>query len=330
MILEQALSDETEAKRAKAFHLLKKFTSWTFVNHSIGLYRSFLDAYEKQLDTPSPNQQWLEETYRVCFLGCLIELERGQAILRNGMAREAAFKALIEGGKFVDYLWGMSAEWWGVEHDQFFVRLGRSEPTDTGAVASALLSKASLTLCARTSVSFERWNYDNVFDDSEWPPKRTYPISLANCPVKNTSTHGEVLSGEEITTDGIWEPWFMTGKVGCPNYFLKGQVAHRYQPEGTDDREPVRWRLLWEDIRYLDGSIPAEEADYLDKPAEVIPVRLKAMPGDICPRTGYWEAFVVDGRYHVVAGAPMPGPKYTHIGAVIWNFVSDTVRATDV
>ncbi|WP_275892873.1 Imm72 family immunity protein [Burkholderia sp. LMG 13014] len=36
--------------------------------------------------------------------------------------------------------------------------------------------------------------------------------------------------------------------------------------EGTNDEQVVRWRLLWEDTRYRDGSIPAEEGTYFPKP----------------------------------------------------------------
>ncbi|WP_244114867.1 Imm72 family immunity protein [Burkholderia cepacia] len=54
--------------------------------------------------------------------------------------------------------------------------------------------------------------------------------------------------------------------MGCPSYFLKGSVAHKYLMEGSNDEHAVRWRLLWEDERYRDGSIPAEEETYFPKP----------------------------------------------------------------
>nr|WP_230941583.1 Imm72 family immunity protein [Burkholderia cepacia] len=53
---------------------------------------------------------------------------------------------------------------------------------------------------------------------------------------------------------------------GLSEYFLKGSVAHKYLLEGTNDEHEVRWRLLWEDERYRNGSIPAEEETYFPKP----------------------------------------------------------------
>lgn len=55
----------------------------------------------------------------------------------------------------------------------------------------------------------------------------------------------------------------LSGAVGCPKYYLAGAEAIQYQREGTaKDFEMVHWRLLWEDKRYLDGTIPEEERLY--------------------------------------------------------------------
>lgn len=119
---------------------------------------------------------------------------------------------------------------------------------------------------------FEHWTYESMFENAPlpawryWPPGRTYPASLPPCPPKNESASGEVCSDQEIPAEGIWEPWFPSGKVGCPSYFLKGSVARKYLLEGTNDEHEVRWWLLWEDERYRDGSIPAEEETYFPKP----------------------------------------------------------------
>ncbi len=139
-----------------------------------------------------------------------------------------------------------------------------------------------------------------------------YPADLPACPAKNESRVGEVASGEEIPIEGIWEPWFPAGKVGCPNYFLKGSVAHAYLLEGTNDEYDVRWRLLWEDTRYRDGSIPEEESTYF--PKSVAQTSLRALPGETCPRTGRWQSPAVKDSVHVEAGEPMPGPQHTSMG----------------
>ncbi|HDR8922783.1 TPA: hypothetical protein QDA95_005623, partial [Burkholderia vietnamiensis] len=61
-------AEQERDARAKAFHLLKKWTSFTFLDYAVGLYRDFLAAYAKQLDTPCPNQVELEEAYIRDFL----------------------------------------------------------------------------------------------------------------------------------------------------------------------------------------------------------------------------------------------------------------------
>jgi hypothetical protein len=87
-----------------------------------------------------------------------------------------------------------------------------------------------------------------------------------------------------IPFTGIWEPWLceeglfsgiwdrlcdrntakLTGMVGCPNYFLAGTKAYAYRREDRNRiAERVAWRLLWQDERYLDGTIPEEEAVFL-------------------------------------------------------------------
>ena len=52
--------EQEQGARAKAFYLLKKWTSFTFLNHAVRLYQDFLAAYAMQLNTPSPNQEDLE------------------------------------------------------------------------------------------------------------------------------------------------------------------------------------------------------------------------------------------------------------------------------
>jgi hypothetical protein len=127
---------------------------------------------------------------------------------------------------------------------------------------------------------------------------------------------------------GIYEPWLTIGKVGCPNYFLAGQKAIEYQLEDTQDKEKVRWRLLWEDRRYLDGTIPDEEAHYLQdpsaaqpKPAPTTNQVLMAHPSQPCPQAGLWFAPRLQNQtIRVELGEPMPVQTMAPSGAVIWYY----------
>jgi len=164
-----------------------------------------------------------------------------------------------------------------------------------------------------------------------------------------------VLSGHEIPVTGIWEPWYilppseegllsglldrisgkpprLTGKVGCPNYFLAGTTAFEYETDGAGDKVAVAWRLLWEDTRYLDGTIPEEEAGYSLTPRPAThapvpqsrPVVLTAYPGEPCPEAGEWHSVNWEDRRAVLKkGDPMPGPQYSKTGVVIWHLKKD-------
>lgn len=70
-----------------------------------------------------------------------------------------------------------------------------------------------------------------------------------------------VRTGEPCPVFGIYEAQV---KDGLMVYMCEGEQAYRYgepcwYPGGG---QPITWRLIWEDQRYLDGNIPAEEADY--------------------------------------------------------------------
>ena len=304
---------QEEDARAKAFHLLKKYTSLTFLEHAVGFYRRFLNAYAQQLDTPRQGQQDYEEKY-LSFLARLAKMEQGLDILRKGIGREAAYKLIVFGSNEFP-LFGLASEWWGVDYDPFFMALGARERTDGNPEAEVGFVKqcfwARLCIeCLQCSAGlnfekifttpvpetgdrrfFSHWTYESLFQlphpryhDSRWPPARAFPAYLPPCPPHNRHPEGQILSGNEIPLDGIYEPWFvLTSVVGCPNYFLKGQIAHQYQSEGENQLIDVRWRLLWQDTRYLDGTVPAEEAQYILSPAPQAQVSNYA--GDPCPQT---------------------------------------------
>ncbi|MBC7700398.1 Imm72 family immunity protein [Aquabacterium sp.] len=353
-IMTQAQQEEA---RAKAFHLLKKYTSLTFLEHAVEFYRQFLKAYAQQLDTPRVNQKWYEEKYIYSFLPELAEMEQGLEILRKGTGKEAAYKSIVSGSN--DFpLFGRASEELGVYRDPFFMALGARELSDSnqeelvGFVKQCFWAMLCIE-CLQCSVQFDfeepltatvtesgdmeffsRWTYESLFQlphpvhhDIRWPPARAYPPYLPPCPSKNEHAEGQILSGKEIPIDGIYEPWFLfTSVVGCPNYFLKGQIAHQYQPEGENELIDVRWRLIWQDTRYLNGTVPAEEAQYiLSPPEDAAPNRYaqSAYAGDLCPQTGQWQAPRLQNRIELVErGQPMPGQTSTQTGTVIWYLMN--------
>ena len=113
----------------------------------------------------------------------------------------------------------------------------------------------------------------------------TIPSANDLSEVPNPSDHLLVRTGESCPHYGIWEPvqmplskalasLFRQPKFpsdhkfeldGCMNYLHQGTVVPTVSFEGDGPRgegRPTTWRLLWKDDRYLDGEVPAEEAEY--------------------------------------------------------------------
>jgi Immunity protein 72 len=134
-----------------------------------------------------------------------------------------------------------------------------------------------------------------------------------------------VRTGEPCPVFGIYEAQV---KDGLMVYMCAGAEAYRYgEPRWTPGGgQPIIWRLIWEDKRYLDGAIPPEETDYfpdaisppdfshfvgeeLDnewKPDELV----VAHTGEPAPLTGRWAARDdLGGRVYWRRGDVLPANK---------------------
>ena len=382
---------EDQDARDKTFYLVKKYTSYTFLEQARMQYQAFLNAFALQLNDPAlvkpepGDQRWFEAnmadgTYEADyrrFLKNMISIEEGIKLLRTTPHKQDAYRSILS-SRFTEGLWSRGAVENAVEHDPFYTTLGmRTHTYDSNGeshaaryeanVLQVVFAREGLLAFKKTVASqessieasdrwTEHWTYDSLFCGGKncglnfnFPPI-SYPAILHPCPPKNPTPEGQIWSGEEIPTTGIWEPWFaeesllggivsrlagkqpttLTGKVGCPNYFLAGATAFEYEMEGTDKKEKVAWRLLWEDTRYLDGTIPEEENEYFAVPATVESPTLTvltARPGEPCPEAGEWYSVNWDGRKAVLEkGEPMPGPEYGKTGVVIWHLKKEAKR----
>lgn len=174
-----------------------------------------------------------------------------------------------------------------------------------------------------------------------------------------------IKTGEPVPTYGIWEPvkllsgpmpaddthpfsmWYRLTKtapdgvpvkykldiIAAPAYLLQGTKAPGADLDEDEspltknwEGSPVTWRLLWADDRYLDGSIPPEEAAYFAEPAAgapadqaSVPPRLRCEAGQPCPREGTWTTPAAPGSRHFKQGEIMPDMKSDY-GQTIWHF----------
>ena len=142
-----------------------------------------------------------------------------------------------------------------------------------------------------------------------------FPVDLPEVPepMKEVSVH----TGQPVPCFGIFEPLVPDG---CMNYLLEGASAPR--AVNVDDADgglivrPAVWRLIWEDTRYLDGTIPIEEQSYfpLPTPLEATPPifvdhdpLVRQSSDQLASKTGAWVlADRLDVRRQFLAGDELP------------------------
>jgi hypothetical protein len=107
--------------------------------------------------------------------------------------------------------------------------------------------------------------------------------------------------------------------IGCMNYLLGGTSAPYYSDEENTPPMPVAWRLIWKDTRYLDGSIPEEEAEYLKPITPAKNPRQRCPAGQPCPQDGWWFTPAKAGSCRFFrAGETMPRFESDY-GETIWQ-----------
>lgn len=170
---------------------------------------------------------------------------------------------------------------------------------------------------------FEKRKKRSLGCSDEW--KRDTFMLKELPPVPQPVDEVYVRTGEPCPVFGIYEAQV---KDGLMVYMCAGAEAYRYgEPRWTPGGgQPITWRLIWEDDRYLDGTIPPEEADYyleelsppdfsrfvgeeLEddwRPDELIVLRT----GEPATRTGRWAARDdLGGRIYWRKGDALPVNK---------------------
>lgn len=370
---------EIQEARAKAFYLIKKYTSYTYLDQARNLYQQFLDAFERQLRNPpkevqqhqyAEHLQKRHESEYIHYLEKMSHFKNGLKIIEITSYKKDGYYMLLK-PNYTDWMFDRYADENSVADDPFYILLGLgySRSTDifmpinpemyaawpkvdhTDYVRKLLKAETLLVGCGKTiaiggsSIPFcyndknttrisKKWTYETLFNDQQWPIPRLYPQETLDCPAFNLSPSGQIATGEEVTVTGIYEPWLpINGKVGCPNYFLEGSRATDYQLEGTDEWVDVKWRLIWEDKRYLDGTIPEEEKAYIfdienigikgiqnnEESIEKLSIRA----GLVCPKTGYrFTVAQENSRQYFRQGEILPEIK-SDWGEVYWYWDGD-------
>ena len=129
---ENILSVDIKEVRNKAFYLIKKYTSYTFLDQTRVLYQQFLDAFERQLRNPPKEvlqHQYAEHLQKrhegeyVHYLNKIVELENGLTLLRMTKHKREAYNSFCN-VDFTDWLFDRYADENIIYEDPFYILLG--------------------------------------------------------------------------------------------------------------------------------------------------------------------------------------------------------------
>ncbi|MCO4862517.1 Imm71 family immunity protein [Cupriavidus sp. WGlv3] len=278
----------TDHERRQIFHWIRQISSYTAWKRILDFYETWAEAAENcrhlaSLSGKEESSSVAESDHIECLKG-LAHCEDGVLRLRHGDKR--IFKYDVN-GEFA--MAGRPHAYWG----NYVVRIewGEHPVIDDNNTPGWSQFRTALYALAQawgecSDILESRWvdeaaplSYGNWTRD--YLQKMHFPTDLPEIPdpEENILVH----TGRTIPCSGIWEPvdapktnsFTLFRKpqrpkgpfqiTGCMNYLHGGSPAPQASQDTGDDivQTAVTWRLLWRDTRYEDGSIPAEEQDYV-------------------------------------------------------------------
>jgi Immunity protein 72/Immunity protein 71 len=308
-------------KRAQVFWLIKKYTSYTNAANQSRIWDEFVDAFEKMIRSREPSE-WEIETFKMALDG-QIPLHKGLPRLCKGD------RSVLDGGSSEGYLFndcgpqhipGRRLD----EHRWDFWYPTYEEVTD---------EPDTIPLCRAYRAYNKGWIGFGIAGDSGYSYEQFFNQAHHHALPQNHLEIPEPRYDVIVKTDkptplhGIYEP--VDGKgyiIGCPNYLLKGKKAPPALPDfgpralydnnkTTEEQlQPVIWRLLWEDTRYLDGTVPEEEKDYIIPDAKMAVAKIAnvgdfiiARSGQPAMKSGTWAVKDdLHGRTQLTQGEKLP------------------------
>jgi hypothetical protein len=267
----------TPDERAKAFWLLRRYTSLTYLKRMSVLIANFVGGYEDFARAEKTRVGFHRENlasfyaYRAAFKKGLDQIEQGYP---------AGYRSVLEGCGLGDYLTGPRFDS-GLENEEIGFQL-HGPPQGLyawAAVALGMVAKVSMTLNAV-------WAFPLILRPTL--VTTPFPAPLATEPPALNVT---VRTDQQVPVTGVWRPMGLAS--GCANYFFVGREAPPVKraderldypefpgagglepprTEYTYVEEPAEWELLWEDHRYDRGRPPGrDEAEFLDTDTEPPP-----------------------------------------------------------
>lgn len=271
----------TDEMRARVFWLLRKYTSYCYLERMYRLYAGFIQSYkEYSRGQPRALDRFLHENME-SLARYASDFERGLARLTKGdHGGYSDIQAGLWCGTFLDsprfefekvripYLFSGQTRWAGRPPRHALV--GRIGPPYPPIPSPEVVSSRDLVISTMRRVDAtlrSSWTYPWILHSYFAP--FSFPARLQPLPAEA----GVVIQvGGAVPVSGIWLPIDIPN--GCPAYLIGGHIAPNaakptplapdYKPRTYDDEpspftEPTSWALLWEDPRYEDGRIRAQD-----------------------------------------------------------------------
>lgn len=267
-----------ENDRRKLFWYLKRKSSYTAWEARANAFDNFVAIFERQVKEepvflrPGADPEWAMnwEQFYPQILKAQVLYEQGLARLRTG---DRTVWRYNDRGVLLDAL-NIQSYWWtalvnhGPHGDVFFEGKYVDEMTkaidDASFYVKATAGVVESMLAEPPAHDF--WSEQKMDRLNREVP---FPTELPEVPepAKKVICH----TGQPVPCCGIFEPLVPDG---CMNYLLEGtstpQAVNVDDVEGGLIVRPAAWRLIWEDMRYLDGAIPAEEQSYFPQGVPVV------------------------------------------------------------
>lgn len=314
-----------EDDRRKLLWYLKRKTSYTTWQAKADAFDRFAIVFERQVkEEPIATRPGGSVKWGTNWEFLYPRILKGQVLYEQGLAR------LLQGDRTVwlyndrgvlgdaDAIYG---NWYTAlvnhgPHGDIFFR-GKYVDDLTAAILDvfpyACATSGVVQQAWENPVYYDFWSKESMAHLENQAP---FPQNPPGVPIPTNQVL--VRTGDPAPCFGIFEPQVPDG---CMSYLLEGVAVPPAVTIGEKDGErytrPATWRLIWEDDRYLDGTIPDEEKDYFPPTqaaaAPAPPVATTSDPiisaetGQRASRSGIWVvADRLDVRKRFESGDKLP------------------------
>ena len=261
------MSDED---RRKLFWYLKRKSSYTAWKEHAAAFDHFAELFERQVkEEPFVRSEGLPAEWGTRWEMSYPEVLKAQVLYEQGLDRLLRGDRTVwlynDRGVFDDAV-NFATRWYTAlvhhgPHGDIFLdgkyideltasiqNVGEYVATTAGVMQSMMAD----------APAFDAWSREQMAYLAQHVP---FPPELPEVPIPVDEI--TVRTGQPVPFFGIYEPQVVDG---CFNYLLEGVPAPQAllvnDADGDVSMRAVTWRLIWEDRRYLDGTIPAEERIY--------------------------------------------------------------------